>query len=296
MKDEYPNLELLDREKALKIAKEYFQETDALLQDIVNYGTKLLTHAATSCEEGITNAIIIGVFAKHTIVMADSIQINLSQGAGLAAHIPLRALYEAFLYMSWLLDKDTDLRARHYHVWNLRQQRRWAARTVKGTPENVAFSSVEEGLSIKSNKEKWNKLEKEAKRQVAELDVILANSANATVNAAFESKRNQKHDYDVDWYVPTGAKSIFGIADILGYEAEYKMFYSTLSGVVHASDSRKHLLFDGARVAMTSLRSFESFQTVYSFSISMMLRVYKAIIVRYLPNEHQAFAAKYLAD
>lgn len=293
MTKETAHRELLDRDEAIRIAKEYFHETDALLQEIVNYGTNLLVRSASSGGSGLTNSIVIGVFAKHAIVMADSIQINLSQGAVLAAHIPLRALFETFLYLSWLLEKDTDSRARHYHVWNLREQRRWAARTVKGTPENAAFASVESKFPIRNDKERWNELKKEAKRQIVDLDAILANPANSSINSAYESMRNKKRDYDVEWYAPTGAATVFQIAKLLGYEAEYKMFYSTFSGVVHASDSSKHLLVDGANAAMASIRSFESVQTVYSYTFSMMLRVYLAVVKRYRPEEKVNFSKKY---
>lgn len=285
--------EILDREEALRIVAEHFRETDSLLQEMVNYGTNLLPRAAVSGNKDLTDSIVIGVFLKHAVLLADSIQINLSQGAVLAAHLPLRGLYETFLYISWLLHKDTATRARHYHVFNLREQRRWAARTVTGTPEHSAFTSVVNSLSIKHDAAKWAELEKEAQRQIEELDVILISPANSAINGEFEALRNTKHDYDVEWFVPTGAKSLFHMASLLGYEAEYKMFYSNFSGVVHASSSRKHLLYDGKYIAMDSIRSFESVQMVYSFTISMCLRIYRAILKQYRPGEMTNFARKY---
>lgn len=222
--------------------------------------------------------------------MLDSVEIQLSRGAVLAAGVSARSMLEAYIYLEWLLKADTDIRARHFYVSYVRQRRAGVRRIIPGTDEFNRFQKQINSLHDMQDPLKRAAFEKEAIRQDTDLTKILTNKNNKSINDQFDKKKKY---FDVHWYELTGVKSIGDMAGKLSLKTEYDWFYSQFSDIAHASAFDKHIKFNGNAVIFEPLRSPEGIDTVVNVIASLAFRVYRLIIKKYFPKDLQSFNQSY---
>ncbi len=134
---------LLDRAKAVSDVKSAFAEQVALVRDLTNYGSNLIIRCFTlSSNKELKDLVILGVLLRQVVVMLDGVEILISNGAVYAAGLQARALFEASVYIDWILKSETEKKAVFYYVHNVRRQRMWARRSQSGSPEAVAFAAI----------------------------------------------------------------------------------------------------------------------------------------------------------
>ena len=231
--------------------------------------------------------------------MLDGVEIHISNAAVLASHISTRALYEAHLYILWILATDTDNRARHYYVWNLRQRKLWANRVLPNTSEHGNFQHVLQQLptfqsSSPANQQRIQQLQQDALQEVAQIDQLLTSSTYDPINAAFDSFWNRS--YDPPWHAPCGTPSIRRLAEDLKLLDEYDVFYSNLSSVTHASCFQPHVSVQDSSVIFEPIRYLESIDFVLQLSLSVAFRLYRRILEFYRPGEVENFNRKYIEE
>ena len=285
--------ELLDRETIDQFVQSNLLPTISLLRELVDYGVEILDKCG-KIGGSLSDLVITGHFFKHAVTMLDSAEIQLSRGAVFAAGVSARSMLEAYIYLEWLLNADTDTRARYFYVWHLRQKRAWVRRIIPGTDEFSRFQKHFNSLSDMQDLTKRTALENEARRQDTNLTNILTNKNNKSINDQFDQMK--KRHFDVHWYQPTGANSIGDIANKLSLESVYSFFYSQFSDITHASAFDKHIKFDGNAVIFEPLRSPEGIDTVVSVIATLAFRVYRLIIKKYFPNDLQSFNQSYITQ
>jgi hypothetical protein len=285
---------ILDRETPARQVAEHFSKTVWLLQDLVNYGSNLIPRCFESSNKTAIDVVILVALAKQAVTHLDGFEIHVSHGAILASHLSARALLEASLYVSWVLQSDTERRARQYYVWNLRQNRAWGRRLVPGTTEHAAFTSslqATPSLPDLASLPAIHTKVTEAQNQIAAIDQQLALPVYKAINDEFDRIKRSTHD--LPWHAPWGAKSIRQMADQLNRLAEYDLFYSTLSDVAHSSAFRKHVSIDGVQVNFEPIRQLESIDTVCRPAVGNALRLYRELLGHYRPGELENLSRKY---
>jgi len=183
---------ILDREKPVNAVREHFGDQLWLLRDLANYGSNLIVRCFESSEKSAADVIVLGALVKQAVAMLDGVELHLSNAAVLASHISTRALYEAQLYVLWLLAADTDRRARQYYVWNLRQRRLWASRVIPGTSDFSQFQHVLEYLpefqsTDGADQQKITELQQHASEEVTNIDQLLNSPKYRSINDAFQN-------------------------------------------------------------------------------------------------------------
>jgi hypothetical protein len=251
---------ILDRQEPRAHMEKDFKETMELLQEVVNYGTNLIPRAFRTSKRDLAAAVILGGFLKQAITMLDAVEILISQGAVLAAQVPARSLFETSLYIGWILNENTDTRAKQYYVWTLRRARMWANRLIPGTDENKDFQNVLQQFPAPSSPE----MQKEAQAQVKEIDRLLGKSEYKTINDEFDRLKSvsKKKSYEPPWYQPWGSNSIGDIASRLNRSSEYKLFYAQLSEFAHLEAFKKHVRFQGGTLTFEHIRHLEGIKTL----------------------------------
>lgn len=225
--------------------------------------------------------------------MLDGIEVLLSQGCTHAANLQMRALFEAAVYITWILAADSERKALYYHVHNLRRKRLWASRTEPGSPEAAAFAT-EMG---KYHSSLSDEIKGKAKQQAQEIDHILANPKLAPINADFEAaKLKRRLKRDVAWYVPLGHANFAEIARATGHRSLYAILYSGTSEVMHSSSDDHHVEFEAGKLTIKPIRSFVGFELVFRLSVSIALDLYRNILNEYRPGELPAFSRKYVEE
>lgn len=285
--------QLLDREKIDTFVMGNLTPTIALLRELVDYGVALISKCA---QQGgsLADLVIEAHFFKHAVTMLDAVEIQLSRGAVFSAGVSARSMLEAYIYLAWILEKDTEVRGRQFYVWHLRQKRVWARRVIPGTAEYEHFKKHTATLSDMKDPAKRRSLESEANRQDADISAILTNPNNNTINTAFDKLK--KRHFDVAWYRPSGPSSIGDMARKLNLDAEYDFFYSQFSDISHAGAFEKHVKFDGKAVVFEPLRSPEGIRTVVNVVATLAFRIFLLMIAKYFPQDMQSFTQSYVDD
>lgn len=291
MKEEAHEI-ILDRLTSAQYVKEYFYDSLELVREVTNYGSNLIPRCFVSTkrkERNWPNIIILGSLLKQAVAMLDAVEILVSQGALFAAHVPARALFEVYVYISWALQKDKDKRAKHYYVWHLRRLRTWDRRLIPTTNEHMRFEKAIKELNLTEDGE----MQQEAIKQIASIDKLLLKDEFKDINAEFDKMRKPGRDYDERWYRPCGAKSIADMARQLGIEPLYDIFYSQFSEIAHSEAFRKHVSFKEAGIVFEPIRQLEGIGTFLTTVLTVAIRIYQSILKEYRPGELSNFSRKY---
>lgn len=279
---------LLDREKAVADVRNCLSRWTTLIHDVTSYGSNLIPRAFTSSPRQLRDTILVGVLLRQVVAMLDAMDILLSNGATYASHLQMRALFEASVYIDWILQADSEKKIDYFYVHNLRRKRFWAARTQPGSPDSGEFIKMmnDSGAPVS------DATKKSSKELIAEIDQVLAQPKFAPVNAHFDQYRKKKKR-DVAWYVPLGPTTFAAVALAVNKQAYYTIFYSIASDVMHTSSYDRHVKL-GKKLTIQPIRWMDQFQAIFHFSLSMAMSAYRAILGEYRPDELIAFSRKYL--
>jgi hypothetical protein len=285
---------ILNRKEPVEAINEHFRDAVNLIQSVVDYGTNLIPRCFKSSERKLEDIVILAVLLKHIVSMLDGLEVLVSQGCIYAAHLQVRSLFEAFLNLEWILGEDTSKRARQYYVWNLRLRRKWALRFVSSSADHNDFirkvEKYQESLLARSQEHN-----DEASQQAEAISNLLSNALYHEINQEFDRlKGNRK--YDVPWYKPAGPNSMADMAERVGYGAEYEVFYSQYSQIIHASSQLDNVKFANNSIIFEPIRKLDHLRPILNVGIGFSIRAFKTVLSKYRPQEIENFSRKYTKD
>ena len=108
---EDPHKGLLNDENATAFVSEQLKLWTNLLRDLANYGSHLIPRAFSSSDKTLGDAVVIGILLRQLVAMIDAIEILLCRSAVHAASLQLRAMFEASIYIEWMLAGDREIKA-----------------------------------------------------------------------------------------------------------------------------------------------------------------------------------------
>ena len=137
-----------------------------------------------------------GVLVRQAIAMFDALEILLSNAAVYPCHLQTRAIFETSLYLEWMLQKDTEKRAKYYYVANVRKERVWAMRTQSGSSENISYGKIMAPFG-ELFPETTKDLSLKGQEYLKEIDRILAQPSFSDIDKDIEACRaKRKTPYD----------------------------------------------------------------------------------------------------
>src|SRR5579871_1243411 len=157
---------LLDSEQPTAEVKKHLGSWVRMMRDVTNYGAKLIPRCITSSERRLEDAVLIAILLRQCVAMLDAVEVLLSNAAVHASNLQMRALFEASVYIDWILASDSEKKANYYYVHNLRRKRLWASRTQTGSSEWQEFQTVAKDVGAKID----DKIKESAKEQIQEVD------------------------------------------------------------------------------------------------------------------------------
>ncbi|SRR5579884_1483978 len=279
---------LLDRERVLSDVKEHLTPWLRLVEDLVNYGTNLVPRCMPSSDRKLKDMVLLPILLRQTVAMLDGIQVLLSNGAVQTANLQLRALLEAAIYVKWILAGDSERKANYYYVHNLRRRQKWALRTEAGPSGTSDFERTMANFGIHITDE----MKAKAKKENQEIDRALG-SKYAAINKDFRDLRKKRHG-EPPWYSPLGPKNLAEMARDVGWEPLYILVYSIASGLMRSSSYEEHVRIEPETVMLQPIRYLENFGSVFLFSVSIALDLYRRVLEEYRPGELTTFSRKYV--
>jgi hypothetical protein len=280
---------LLDRDGVVAAIKEHLRPWTGLVNDITSYGTNLIPRCFNSSGRKLEDVMLLAVLLRQVVAMIDGVDILLSNGAVHAANLQMRALFEASVYIDWILLGDSEKKAVYYYVHNLRRRRQWAMLAQPGTKQSQDFTEMlnKVGMPIGDN------VRDSAQSRIKDIDRILSQPTFAAVSADFE-KRREKKAFDPAWYVPLGERSLRTMSKKVDKAALYVFLYGGASEVMHASSYEHHVKFGLGEVTFEPIRSVEGFGNVFHFTLAVTISTFRRILREYRPEELGTFARKYV--
>lgn len=283
---EDPNKLLLDDEGATALVSEKLSTWTNLLRDLANYGSHLIPRAYSSSGKTLGDAVLIGTLFRQVVAMIDAVEILLCRSAVHVATLPLRAMFEASVYIEWMLVGDRENKAAHYYVHNLLQLRVWAMRVQSGTAESSTFKEVMGGLPVDET------LGIKGKSHVQEIDRVLSQPSFAAIRDNFRNWKKLK-GRKPQWYSPVGVTDLRHLA-VLNKEALYVFVYGPGSEVMHASNYGQHIRFQEGRVTFLTIRHPKGFPTKVRLTAIIAIDVFMKILREYRDGECSRFGQKYV--
>ena len=280
---------LVDRDKITADIKEHLGPWTSLLRDLVSYGSNLIPRCYSSSEKNLKDAVLLPILLRQAVAMLDGIELLLTSGATHAANLQMRALFEASVYIDWILLGDSERKAEYYYVHNLRRKRVWARRTQSGSPESQEFIAMMNKSGVPID----DKLREASKNELQEIDRILSQPKFAVISNDIEKHRGGKR-FDPPWYFPLGERSLLTMARTVDKTSQYVLLYSGASEVMHVSNYGHHVRFRRGEVIFQPIRSVEGFENVFRFSTINALLTFRKILDQYRPGELPAFRRKYM--
>lgn len=294
-----PNTDwVLDPPYARDEAWRVFRPQLEVAREITNFGSNLLKRPFARSQQEVSDLVVISVLFRQSLAALDGTVLCLENGAVHASKLHARALLEASLFIEWVLKKGKDRWGKQLYVWSIRQERHWVRRVIPGTDENRAFAdSWREAFG-----EEWQgrpDIENSAKEQEAEIDALLLSDTYRVINDWFEAY-NRNPGVEPDWFRPGpgGVGSLYKLAERLGRRAEYNTFYKSLSYAAHGARTRLHISVgpDAGTVSLEPIRYLEDFPFVFTTAINLTLRIFRALIQEYRPDEEPAFRETYISQ
>jgi hypothetical protein len=280
---------LLDHDKVVADIKKHLSPWTKLIQDVTNYGSNLIPRGFSSSDRNLKDVVVLAILLRQALAMLDGVDILLSNGAVHVAHLQMRALFEASVYIDWILLSDSERKAAYYYVHNLRRKRLWAWRTQPGSADSLEFITMMNKSGVQIN----DKLREASKEQIREIDRVLSQPTFATISNDIEKNRNGKR-FDPAWYVPLGERNLRTMARTVGKASQYVFLYSGASEVMHTSNYEHHVKIGRGELTFQPIRSVEGFENVFRFSLAIALFTIRRILEEHRPGELPAFARKYL--
>ena len=288
---------VLDRPEAYSHVADNFSEPVETIESMVNYGTHLLMRSWVSSKRELKDTVVLWVLYKQCLGLADAASEMIRAGCIDPSALQLRALFEASVYLDWILRHDSKRRAKAYYVANLRRRLTWARRVIPGTLENRRFAVDVKDLNGPLGQTPQEIIDG-AQEEVDAVEKFLKRPSLRQMNKAFD--RRKRGRFDPSWYkcvFPKGKRiTLFTLCKQVRRVSEYRLIYDSGSEVMHSSTYQSHVAFEGKTIRIKSLRSLDDLGRVLQLVFSELLHVLSTIHSNYRPEEAAQFADHYKSN
>ena len=289
---EQPSPALLDRRKAAREVRERFRQQLEALEDMVNYGSRLVHETYAGSSKTPVDLVVLGVLLKQIVAMADSVLVQVREGIVGPAFLSARAALEALLYLEWILIGDAKFKANCYIVANARHQRLWAERDRQPSAEARAFGRVaaEIGVELRANArlaDSIGVLDPDRTYQGLNID--------ASAGPGSVRERERKSQGRAQWFNMAGASSLRRIAQQVGRLAQYHFEYAQGAHVTHHALYRDHVRVDDHGVHLREIRDTADAGELLQSIMQVSLGAFVSVLKHYRPVELRAFGTTYAA-
>lgn len=110
------------------------------------------------------------------------------------------------------------------------------------------------------------------------------------------TKKKNKLSYEPAWHKVLGVPSVRGIAKQLQRLAEYNIYYSKGSRVVHSSSFKDQLQFTSTGAHLPPIRYVAEVGTVLNYAFTSAMLVFNRVLGFYRGEELGNFALRYINE
>jgi hypothetical protein len=284
-----PKNPILDAELAAEEAKRVFGFWLDAARDLRDYLALAAQrfHGVGSAE--VIDFVLLASQYRNALVAYDGLVVQLEAGASEAALVLCRTLFEARLYIGWILhpadEAERAYRANVFHVAAFREDRYWTNLEIPGTPEFIEYRAAWDARLPAPKPETIAKMQ----AHLLELDRLFAMPHNAEINDAFDKCVNPRNRRDPEWF-RVGRGSCASLADManrLGLKARYLSIYRFTSHYAHGSFAYQGVEIRDKATVIHPVRQIERLWTPFAIGVQCADEILELLMARYRPTELQ---------
>jgi hypothetical protein len=283
---------ILDPEYAVSEAAKFKAQIEVATL-IRSYASNLLVRSYVTSPKQVPDLMVIALLFHQALSAYDAWLLCLENGAVDASNLHARSLWEASLYLDWILSNGKERWARQLYVSSIREELQWVRRSIKGTLENEIFKSAwTDAFHVE-----WTALNDQQNYLInreRELLRLLSSKTYEKINSDFElvSRRGKP---EPDWYRPGegSPKSLYDMAKRLGRSAEYTTLYKIYSSYSHGTRADNHFKVRNDSVVIEPVRRLARFRDAFIAPTYTMIGILQSVIEEYRPGEAASFASQY---
>lgn len=283
--------QFFDPDLSKACAKQCIDSAVALIEETRNYGHALFARCTYRPEGGDENIAILFLF-YHLLEMLDAVGILIAEAAPVPAELQVRAMFEALLALSYILQTDTVRRAHGYLVAAFAERIKVYATLDPSTPAGKryrqALASDPYCASVRIPAPRPEAIEL--------LKSGLAKPGYAEVYAEYEKLSERR---PADWYqLFGGPRNLRELAREVHREGTYEILYSAWSILGHGKDTLLRNLVEGRSggPAVRAIRNPETITQTVSHAVDFAYAAIRLMIQRYRPGEEVRSAEWYVRD
>lgn len=294
--------ELLPRTIEPPSFKDFLDEISNTLEEIVNYGTHVFSWV-TNDKDKIKNDLDVPLILllKYSLELIDAISILARQMSVDSCKSLLRILLEVMFYISYLTEKDAELRSKCYLVCHFNERLNSMKNFIPGTQQHEQFiSKIRKDRNMQSSATIFNSItEGMASNKIKNLEELLSSVVYREVIREYDRYKKQNKQKP-KWYALYNNKvnNIEGLADYLNYQSLYNVVYRDWSNLTHASDViTGHLAPSDSRFgAFYQIRMGRDVNQVAVFAITLANLIYHSVIKYYAPEREVEYFEWYRTE
>jgi hypothetical protein len=282
MEKDQANQQLLAREAAINDARSLFSPQIEMLDKMVDYGTNLVMRVLSYSSTGsIVDFVIVGTLCKQIVAMLDGVAVLLRAGALLAAQPVARSLWEAGINLAWVLERDTEQRAKSLWVSRLVGELKEHEALLPNSPYRQRVAEDPE-----APKHSWPP-EVVLRSKIAAIERVLAEPEFKALRDAMGKKKG---------WSPAGGTTLRERAESLKLGNEYEVFYAIMSGVAHGEAIQGHVRISGGVAELHFIRDPRDAGQTINLVASWTIRALRAVLTKYRQEELPSFARHYVEN
>ncbi|MGH7841492.1 MAG: DUF5677 domain-containing protein [Candidatus Binataceae bacterium] len=261
-------------------AKERIDASIALIEETRNYGHALFARCACRPEGGDENIAILFLY-YHLLEMLDAVGVLVAESAPVPAELQVRAIFEALLALSYMLQGDTVRRAHAYWVAAFADRIKFYETLDPSTPAGERYLAA-----LKSDPNcATMQIAPPRPEAIANLKSGLAQPGYAE---AYTEYRRLSRRRPADWYqLFGGPRNLRELAREIAREGTYEVLYGEWSILGHGKDALLRNLVGGRTggPAVRAIRNPETIPQTVSFAADFTLEATRLMLQRYRPGE-----------
>lgn len=253
------------------------------LDSQVDVGIDVIEVIADNPKDDFTDSTLI-VLLRDYIEFLDGVSVLIRHNCSAAAIPIMRSMFEYYLSIRFILQKNTQKRALAYQVATLKAKLRDLNKT------NIRKGAQKFENILAKNSYKVTFKAEDNTRKVTSVHSLLNSPPYKDVHLEWK-KAQEKIQSPPNWFsLFGGPENIKQLAEQLGVIAEYEIFYREWSSTTHATGSFKNFSNKGIK----QIRLPDKAQTVCTWAMTWTHKLMNEILKYYKPDELKSYLAYYL--